>query len=104
MPKKPNKLPSDVIAHWPEVFKDVEVKAIPLEYLESINVTFSDGKIWVIDLNDPRKNTVDNLGEVINELLEEYDDNIENIDFRVDVIKIKEDITRRTHIFMKKRK
>lgn len=104
MPKKPNKLPSDVIAHWPEVFKDVEVKAIPLEYLESINVTFSDGKIWVIDLNDPRKNTVDNLGEVINELLDEYDDNIENIDFRVDVIKIKEDITRRTHVFMKKRK
>jgi len=104
VPKKPNKLPSDVIAHWPEVFKDVEVKAIPLEYLESINVTFSDGKIWVIDLNDPRKNTVDNLGEVINELLDEYDDNIENIDFRVDVIKIKEDITRRTHVFMKKRK
>ena len=104
MPKKPNKLPSDVIAHWPEVFKDVEVKAIPIEYLESINVTFSDGKIWVIDLSDPRKNTVDNLGEVINELLDEYDDNVKNIDFRVDVVKIKEDITRRTHVFMKKRK
>lgn len=104
MPKKSNKLSSDIIAHWPEVFKDVEVKAIPIEYLESINVTFSDGKIWMIDLKDPRKNSVDNLGEVIDELLDEYEDNIANIDFRVDVVKIKNDITRRTHIFMKKRK
>lgn len=104
MPKKSNKLSSDIIAHWPEVFKDVEVKAIPIDYLESINVTFSDGKIWVIDLKDPRKNLVGNLGEVIDELLDEYEDNIANIDFRVDVVKIKKDITRRTHIFMKKRK
>lgn len=104
MPKKSNKLSSDIIAHWPEVFKDVEVKAIPIDYLESINVTFSDGKIWAIDLNDPRKNSVGNLGEVIDELLNEYEDNIVNIDFRVDVVKIKKDITRRTHIFMKKRK
>jgi len=104
VPKKSNKLSSDIIAHWPEVFKDVEVKAIPIEYLESINVTFSDGKIWMIDLKDPRKNSVDNLGEVIDELLDEYEDNIANIDFRVDVVKIKNDITRRTHIFMKKRK
>lgn len=104
MPKKSNKLSSDIIAHWPEVFKDVEVKAIPIDYLESINVTFSDGKIWVIDLKDPRKNSVGNLGEVIDELLNEYEDNIANIDFRVDVVKIKNDITRRTHVFMKKRK
>lgn len=104
MPKKSNKLSSDIIAHWPEVFKDVEVKAIPLDYLESINVEFADGKVWIIDLKDPRKNSVNNLAEVIDELLNEYEDNIVNIDFRVDVVKIKTDITRRTHIFMKKRK
>ena len=102
--KKSKKLSSDIIAHWPEVFKDVEVKAIPIEYLDSINVSFSDGKVWIIDLKDPRKDAVSDLGSVINELLGEYNDTIVDIDFKVDVVKIKEDITRRTHIFMKKRK
>jgi hypothetical protein len=99
------KLPKDVIAHWPEIFGEIEVKAIPLEYLESVNITFEDGNIWVIDLNEDAKNeNPDELGEGIEDLLEEYEDVIVNIDFKVDVRKIKKDITARTHRFLKKRK
>ena len=49
MPK--NKLPDEVIKHWPEVFGDVEIKAVPIEYIHNIHVYFHDGKVWEIDLD-----------------------------------------------------
>ena len=48
---KENKLPADVIRLWPEVFKDVEIKAVPVEYIDSLQIHFKDGKTWEIDLN-----------------------------------------------------
>ena len=48
MPK--NKLPDEVIKQWPEVFKDVEIKAVPIEYIHNIHVYFHDGKVWQIDM------------------------------------------------------
>lgn len=93
-----------MIAHWPEIFRDVEVKAIPIEYLESVNVTFDDGTTWIIDVNDPENSSLEDVNEVMSELFNEYEDAIAKVDFRVDVVKIKKDITNRTKYFMKKRK
>ena len=36
MPK--NKLPPEVIKHWPEIFEDVEIKSIPIEYIHTVHV------------------------------------------------------------------
>ena len=46
---KPVFLPDDIVKHWPEVFKGIKVKAIPLEYLDAFHVTFSDGKKWIVE-------------------------------------------------------
>lgn len=98
------KLPKEVIAHWPEIFKDVEVHAIPLQYLTSITISFNDGRIWEIDLNDERNLIEDGLEYSIESLLSEYEDEIENIDFRLDTEKVRADIEKRTSSFLKKRK
>jgi len=37
-------LPKEVVAHWPEVFSDLHIESIPIEYLLSIKVEFRDGK------------------------------------------------------------
>ena len=96
------KLPKDVIDQWPEVLKDVDVEVIPVEYLHSVRITFSDGKIWEIDTT---KNTDDiELEDALEALLLEYEDEIDNVDFRLDTVKVKEDIKKRTRVFMKKRK
>ena len=34
-----NKLPPEVVDYWPEVFKDVEIKAIPIKYVAGVHVT-----------------------------------------------------------------
>ena len=49
MPK--NKLPPEVISQWPEIFSDVEIKAVPIEYIHYAHVHFHDGKIWQIDID-----------------------------------------------------
>lgn len=99
-----SKLPKDVIAHWPEIFKDIEVHSVPLEYLDTVNITFHDGKVWQIDLKNPKKPLSEDLGEGLDTLFKEYEDTIEHIDFRINVQKIKQDISKRTTHFLKKRK
>lgn len=96
------KLPKDVISQWPEVLEDVDVEVIPVEYLHSVRITFSDGKIWEIDTT---KNTDEiELEDALEALLLEYEEEIDNVDFRLDTERVKEDIKKRTRVFMKKRK
>lgn len=98
-------LPKDVIAQWPEVFSEVDVKAIPLEYLHSMRIIFDDGKIWDVDIAKHAKTTdFSTLDEHIQELLSEYEDAIEHIDFRLDVARVKKDIIKQTKSFLKKPK
>jgi hypothetical protein len=103
VPKKSSKLPPEVIDHWPEVFEDIEIDVVPLEYLHSIRVTFSDGKVWDIDITR-QKGSVEDLEKSLDDLFEEYQEVIENVDFRLNTDKVKQDITNRTRKFLKLRK
>jgi|TARA_B110000503_G_scaffold24454_2_gene38586 hypothetical protein len=108
VPKKKSSdssLPPEVIEHWPEVFEDLDVKVVPLEYLHSVRVFFQDGKIWDIDIaKSKEKNLENNLEDTLEELFTQYDDVITNVDFRLDTKRLKDDITKRTRSFLKKRK
>jgi hypothetical protein len=105
MPKRKG-LSQDVIDKWPEVFKDVEVKAIPLEYLESVQVTFNNGKVWEITINRNASNTMLNkdVEKSLNDMFKTYDSSIKNVDFKVDTDRVKEDVQKRTKQFLKKKK
>ena len=99
------RLPKEVVAHWPEIFSDLHVESIPVEYLLSIKVTFKDGKNWEIRLkNNRQKMTNKELEKQITELFKTYGDAIKTGDFRLDTNKVKADITKRTKTFLKKRK
>ena len=99
------RLPKEVVAHWPEIFSDLHVESIPVEYLLSIKVTFKDGKNWEIRLKNNRQEmTNKELEKQITELFKTYGDAIKNVDFRLDTNKVKADITKRTKTFLKKRK
>ena len=103
MPKN-KKLPPDVIDHWPEVFNEIEIDVIPIEYLDSVRVQFEDGKTWDIDVKKSRDKTDLDIENAIEDLFDTYADSIVNVDFRLDTEKVKHDIQNRTQFFMKKRK
>ena len=96
-----------MIKHWPEIFGDVEIKAVPIEYIHNIHVHFHDGKIWEIDLDqqssvgDGDVNIIENSLETF---LERYNDEISHVDFRLNTSKVVADVKKRTKSFMKKRK
>ena len=98
------KLPPDVIRHWPEVFNDVEIQTIPIEYLVSVRVEFSDGKVWEIDIDRTKISDNDTIEDSLSDFFEEYSESIANIDFRLDTQKVIKDVKERTRRFMKKRK
>jgi hypothetical protein len=104
-----NKLPPEVVDHWPEVFEDVEIKAVPLAYLESILVYFDDGNVWEIDLETAKidngdETLIEALSQELDDFFDEYDDAIESVEFRLDTKKVIKDVKERTKLFMKKRK
>lgn len=108
MPKKAppeSRLPVEVVDHWPEVFRDIDIEVVPLEYLHSVLVSFKDGKIWEIDIAKSKRQTAEeNVESTLEELFRQYDDVIANVDFRLDTVRLKKDIQARTRTFMKKRK
>jgi len=98
------KLPSDIVNAWPEIFKDITIDVVPIEYLHSVKVYFNDGKIWDIDVKKSLSKPNLDIETALDDLFREYENNIKNIDFRLDTAKVKRDIKKRTQIFMKKRK
>ena len=106
MPPDKTKLPKHVIDIWPDVFKDIDLKVVPLDYLHSIRVVFQDGKIWDIDIQnskdeDGRQVTIK---KELEDIFRQYERDISNVDFRLDTERVKRDIKKRTALFMKKRK
>lgn len=104
MPKGSQKFPNDVVQHWPEVLKDIDVKVVPIEYLAALRVTFKNDNVWEVDLRNERQNASTTLEEVLEDFFDEYGDSIDSVDFRLDTKKVKADIQKRTSTFMKKRK
>ena len=103
--KKKSQLPPDIIDQWPEVLRDVDVKAVPLEYLHSMTIIFKDGKVWDLNIaSHVKKNGFDDLETHLEDLLESYEEVIEHIDFRLDVERVKKDIIKKTKSFLKKPK
>jgi hypothetical protein len=99
------KLSKDVIESWPEIFEDVNLNVVPLKYLCSVQVKFKDKKIWNIDIG---KNLRDDNWQIIQtniqEMIMNYKEHIEGVDFKLDTDQIKKDVTRETAKFLKKRK
>ena len=100
-----DKLPNHIVDQWPEILKDIEIKAVPTEYLKLVSVHFYDGEIWEIDVRKELMQESDlSLEEILQEFFEDHNDDIKKIDFQIDAPSMISDIKRRTKSFMKKRK
>jgi hypothetical protein len=101
---KRKKFPADVIRQWPEVFKDIDVHSVPMEYINTIHVEFKNGKAWDIDCKAKRSISNNNVTKELEDLFEQYGDAIKGIDFRIDSRRVKKDIQKETRKFLKRRK
>lgn len=105
MTKSGRHLPKDVIAGWPEVFGEVQLNVVPLRYLHTVLVNFKDGKTWEIKITQQvRRDGWAAFEKNLSEMVRTYEENIDNIDFKLDTQKVRKDVERSTEKFLKKRK
>ena len=97
-------LPKDVIDRWPEVFGEITCNVVPVHYLNTISITFKNGKIWEIKVDHGETRDWDSFESQVKEIINEYESSIENIDFQLDTDRIKKDITKHTRKFLKNKK
>lgn len=101
---KAKNLPKEVIDHWPEIFEGVMMNVLPLQYVHSVLINFKDGTTWNIKVTNQIKNDGWNeFEQSLAELLKNYEASIEDIDFKLDVSRVKKDITRKTNKFLNKK-
>ena len=98
MPNPLFRPPRHLVKEWPEVFEDLYMNTMPVAYLDIVHLEFKDGRVWEIDVkNELTKQTADGIADILLNTLQEYKDEIKKIDFKVDVIRLKNDIASETN-------
>jgi len=89
---------------WEDILEEIELTYLPIEYLKNILVTFEDGTVWDIDVTSSQRNqSFEDIEMSLDQLFEEYDDTIESVDFRLNLEKVKRDLSKRVNKFLKKK-
>ncbi len=97
MPNPLFRPPRHLVKEWPEVFEDLYMNTMPIAYLETIHLEFSDGRVWQIDISE-QLSTADPeiIADKMLETLREYREDIKKVDFKIDIEKLKTDIKNET--------
>lgn len=94
MPNPLFRPPRHLVKEWPEVFEDLYMNTMPVAYLEMIHLEFSNGRVWQIDIQAQLKESnPDSIADKLIETLSEYKEEIIKIDFKVDINRLKKDIS-----------
>ena len=97
MPK--NKATPHTKDYWENIFQEINMDYIPLEYINTLVVTFKDKTIWEIDMQN--RDLGDDPESALDEFFNEYEETIASVDFRLDLERLKKDVSKRTHKFLK---
>ncbi len=99
-----NILPDEVVDVWPEVFGEVTLNVLPVEYIETVLINFKDGKSWEIDIPPSRdqRTKLKDFRSGLDEMLYSYKDVIDEVDVKIDTVKIKKDVEKSIKKMLKK--
>jgi hypothetical protein len=95
----PNRKPQHGKDYWENIFREINMDYIPLDYVNTLVVTFQDKTIWEIDMMN--RDLGDDPETVLDEFFNEYEETISTVDFRLDLERLKTDISKRTNRFLK---
>lgn len=94
MPNPLFRPPRHLVKEWPEVFEDLYMNTMPVAYLEIIHLEFANGRVWEIDIQAQLKESdPDSIADKLIQTLSEYKEEITKIDFKVDIERLKKDIS-----------
>jgi len=85
-------LSEEFLSRWEDLVEGVEKSNVPVECIKRVVIKLKDGRRRYLNMSTLRKKGMDifELEGVLNQKLEEYDRDIENVDFFVDVDQVAE--------------
>ena len=90
---------------WEDILEEIDLKFLPIEYVKTIIITFEDTTTWEIDLENSRKTQTDeSIEDMLDDLFDEYDGDITDLNFQLDLQKIKRFLSKRVSYFLKHNK
>lgn len=102
MPKPLFKSPQHLVKEWPEIFEDLYMNTMPVNYIRSLKLEFKNGRIWEIDVKEQLKEINPDVVSIrILDTFSEYKDEIVKINFDIDIDRLKKDIKESTDHFFK---
>ena len=97
MPKNLFKPPRHLIKEWPEVFEGLYMNTMPVGYLDLLRLEFNDGRVWEIDIQDQLNDAdAESVADKMLLIFQEYRNDIIKIDFKMNIEKLKIDISNST--------
>lgn len=97
MPNPLFRPPRHLVKEWPEVFEDLYMNTMPVAYLDVVHLEFVNGRVWQIDIKEQIKDVnIELVAQKLIDTLQEYKDEIKKIDFKIDVERLKKDISNST--------
>lgn len=101
MPNELFKPPKHLVEEWPEVFNDLYMNTMPVDYLKYIHLEFSTGMIWELDIEEQIKT----LGPAVvtqrlHETIQEYKSEVKKFEFKLDIERLKRDIKNSTSLML----
>jgi len=81
---------------WSEVFEDLYITFLPINYVETILIEFSNGRVWEFNFASQNHRYLKLNASKIIETFKEYQEEITSLDCKVDIDKLKKDIFEQT--------
>jgi len=87
---------------WDDIFENLEMSFVPIEYVNRIIIKFDNNVTWDINVDDSRKKQpIEQIEESLDQLFEEYENQIVAIDYKLDLERVKKDLSKRVFRFLK---
>ena len=89
---------------WDGVFEEVQLTVVPLQYLKSVVIEFTNKKSWELKITkDIRSKGWQHLTNLLRDISLHYKNNLQNIEFLIDTKKVKKTVEQAKRSFLKKR-
>lgn len=89
---------------WDGVFEEVQLTVVPLQFLKSVVIEFTNTKSWELKItNDIRSKGWKHLTSLLEDISMHYKNNLQNIEFLIDTKKVKKSVEQAKRSFLKKR-
>ena len=90
--------PDDNLSRWESILADADIKSVPVNFLKEIQIKMMDGTEESFDIADLRERgfSVTEIEELLDEFMSQYDDDIDSLDFVLNVEALAQDVWSKT--------